>query len=247
MAEPDPDDWFPERHAVPDGLRAGEPHPADSYAYVVDQGRVPPGIAGTPPEAIVGCYLIGADGRATGEFLRNPMYVPDEDDFALVEADGVHLEWLAGPPGLVLRDVVEDLLGDTEVVRMHVVDGPRSRMRGEPMAEQPDLSGLAVPQRTSRWARLGRRREQEEPERPPQAMLLTDAAVAMTVTLWARPRTARPLLMHGVLTVVRTHLTTDHRATNAWLEREPTLDAAEALLESRIHEVRAERDRRERR
>jgi len=51
---PDPPSWPSGQHAVPDPLRAGEPHAPSTFAYVVDPALVPPGSDGTPPSAIVG-------------------------------------------------------------------------------------------------------------------------------------------------------------------------------------------------
>lgn len=240
--EPERPPWPSERHAVPDRLRAGEPYAPGTFAYMVDPALVPADSDGTPPSAIAGCYPIGPDGRATGEFLRNPDYVPAQDDVSRLQAPELHLEWLGGPPSVRLRAILEDLLGDLELVRVHVVDGPRTVMRGETMAQQPDLSHLADPEqpRGPRWNPLRRGgREQAEPTL--RAVVLTDAGLAAAVTLWVHHPDGRGHLMHGIFTLVRTHLSTDHHGGAVWLEPDSTLDQAEAQLEARIDAARADR------
>jgi len=219
--------WPQERHAVPDWIRENEPLPSGSFAYMVDQARVPAGASSAPIAAIVGCFLIGADGRATGAFLRNVEYVPDGDDITLLQSPDLHVEWLGGPPGLAVRQTLEELLSGqlpgARVRHVHVVDHPRTRLRTTPV----DIPAKGWP--------LGLSRR----DKSLQTVMLTDAAVAMAITVWASDPFGRPQLLHGVLTIVHTGLDGDNRGASAWLEREPTLDDAEKLLQQRIAQVRA--------
>ena len=112
-------------------------------------------------------------------------------------------------------------------------------MRGETLAEQPDLSHLADPRqpRGPRWNPF-RRGGREQAEMTLRAVMLTDAGLAAVVTLWVHHPDGHGQLMHGVFTLVRTHLSTDHPDDAVWLEPDLTLDQAEAQLEARIDAAR---------
>jgi hypothetical protein len=221
-------DWPVERHAVPEWIKVREPHTPGAFAYQVDQARVPAGSSDVPAEAVVGCFRIGPDGRATGEFLRNLGYLPESDDFAYLESPDLHLEWLSERPGVVVRQTIEDLFtkqAPGSVVRcVHVVDRPRTRMAG---------TRYDLPER--QWP-PGLPRDDDETL---QAVMLTDAAIAVTVTIWVTGPDVRTGVLHGVLTLVQTGLDGEDRAGSVWLEREPTLNEVERTLDERIAAVRA--------
>jgi hypothetical protein len=63
-----------------------------------------------PAEAIIGCFVVGADGRATGEYARNPGRGPVRDDFTRLEAADHWLGWLPDTPGRSVRDRLQGLL-----------------------------------------------------------------------------------------------------------------------------------------
>ena len=56
-----------------------------------------------PAEAIVGCFVIGPDGCATGEYVRNPGYGPVRDDFTPLEQPGHWVGWLPDTPARSVR------------------------------------------------------------------------------------------------------------------------------------------------
>jgi hypothetical protein len=75
-----------ERRKLPDQLVSeAAAHPGGSVAEI-DGSIVSDPNGYVPAEAIIGCFLVGADGRATGEYARNPGHGPVRDDFTRLEA-----------------------------------------------------------------------------------------------------------------------------------------------------------------
>ncbi len=107
-----------------------------------------------PPEAITGVFLVGPDGRATGEYIRNPNAGPIRDDFGRLERADHWLGWLPGAPAVVVRDSVANLI-DEQVAGavlewMKIVDEPvflTGAKRGPDGVEQLILvrAGMALP------------------------------------------------------------------------------------------------------
>lgn len=63
-----------------------------------------------PAEAIIGCFLVGPDGRATGEYVRTPGYGPVRDDFTRLDQPDHWLGWLPDTPARSVRGQLQDLL-----------------------------------------------------------------------------------------------------------------------------------------
>jgi hypothetical protein len=231
MSDAAVDDWPSEWHAVPAEVAAGEPYPPGSFAYKVDQTRVPPGSPEVPIEAIEGCFRIGRHGQVTGEFLRNVRYVPDGDDFSQLASPDLHLEWLSDEPGAVVRRTLDELitgqLSGADVRYVQVTDRPRTRMVGKRYDLPPDQWPDSLPTAESGTAF--------------QAMMLRAAAVAMLVTIWVVGPDGHGSLLHGVLTLVAAGLDEDEPEIQAWLEPGRTLDESEGLLDERIAALRPDR------
>jgi hypothetical protein len=64
-----------------------------------------------PPEAIVGAYVIGADRRPTGDYLRNPRYGPVRDDLTRLESPDRQLGWIPGDPARAVRGTTRGAAG----------------------------------------------------------------------------------------------------------------------------------------
>lgn len=96
-------DWPREHRVLPAHLAAeAAANPGGSVAEI--DGTVVTDPDGYVPfEAIIGCYLVGNDGRATGTYVRNPGHGPVRDDFARLEQPDHWLGWpaRAGPPAII--------------------------------------------------------------------------------------------------------------------------------------------------
>src|SRR5215467_501411 len=108
-------DWPQEHRVMPAHLAAeAAANPGGSVAEI--DGTVvtdPDGYV--PAEAIIGCYLVGDDGRATGIYVRNPSYGPVRDDFARLEQPDHWLGWLPDTPARSLRSQLQDMLASKVV------------------------------------------------------------------------------------------------------------------------------------
>jgi hypothetical protein len=81
-----------------------------------------------PAEAIIGLYLVGPDGRATGDYVRNPRHGPVRDDFIKLESPDHWLGWLPDTPGRSVRTSLEEILAEqvagTVVEWVKIVEEP---------------------------------------------------------------------------------------------------------------------------
>jgi hypothetical protein len=88
--------WRRERRRLPEHLiAAAAANPGGSVAEI-DRSVVSDPDGYVPAEVIIGFYLIGPDGRATGEFVHNLSFGPVRDDFARLESPD---RWLPEPAG----------------------------------------------------------------------------------------------------------------------------------------------------
>ena len=73
--------WRRERRQLPEHLIAeAAANPGGSVAEI-DGSVVSDPDGYVPAEAIIGCYLVGPGGRATGEYVHNPSFGPVRDDW----------------------------------------------------------------------------------------------------------------------------------------------------------------------
>lgn len=108
-------DWPREQRELPSHLAAEEAaNPGGSVAEI-DATMVTDVDGYVPAEAIIGCILIGPDGRATGEYVRNPGYGPVRDDFIRLEQPDHWLGWLPDTPARSVRGQPQDLLASRVV------------------------------------------------------------------------------------------------------------------------------------
>ena len=102
--------WPREKRQLPANLAAvAAAHPGGGVAEI-DRSAVEDPDGYVPPEAIMGVFLVGPDGRATGDYARNPQHGPVHDDFAKLGSPGdwVGWYWLPDPPGRWIRDAIEE-------------------------------------------------------------------------------------------------------------------------------------------
>ncbi len=164
-----------------------------------------------PAEAIVGVYPIGPDGRATGEFIRNPGYGKVQDDFTRLESSHRWLGWLPDTPGAAVRSSVE---------RIIVAQVPGSALEWIKVIDDPAFL-------------TGGRRIPDDPTR----VIVTRAGLAAPFALSAQPPTGPREVLTGVFTWVAHGLDTPKsRRDRVWFDVGMTARQAEELLQQRIYE-----------
>src|SRR5258707_6513858 len=81
-----------------------------------------------PLEAIIGIFAVGSDGRATGDYFRNPGHGAVRDDFTRLEQPDRWLGWLPDTPARAVRaELAAVLAGQVEgavLEWLKVVDEP---------------------------------------------------------------------------------------------------------------------------
>src|SRR5260370_1251691 len=102
--------WRRERRRLPEHL-VGEAaaNPGGSVAEIGGTGVSDPD-GYVPAEAIIGCYLVGADGGDTGEYVHNPKFGPVQDDWARLASPDRWLGWLPEPAGQAIRVQLQAML-----------------------------------------------------------------------------------------------------------------------------------------
>jgi hypothetical protein len=164
-----------------------------------------------PAEAIIGAYLVGPDGKATGEYEHNPSYGTVRDDFTRLEPDHL-LGWLPDTPAAAVRASIERILtgqvpGST-VTWIKIIDRPAFLTGGRPMPDDPDR------------------------------VILTRAALAAPFALGVRPPDDPPEILTGVFSWVAVGLDTPGaRQDRVWFDLGMALEQAEELLQERIYQV----------
>jgi hypothetical protein len=121
-------DWPRERRQLPASLAAeAAANPGGSVAEI-DGSMVSDPDGYVPVEAIVGIFSVGADGRATGDYFRNPGHGPVRDDVTRLEEPDHWLGWLPDAPGrAVSAQLAATLAGQVEGAALEwlkVVDEP---------------------------------------------------------------------------------------------------------------------------
>jgi hypothetical protein len=135
-------EWPRERRQLPPRLAAeAAANPGGSVAEI-DGSVVTDPDGYVPPEAIIGVFAVGPDGRATGEYLRNPGHGPPRDDFTRLESPDHWLGWLPDTPGRAVRGELEAILaGQVEgsvVEWAKIVDEPAFLTVGVRSASDPE-------------------------------------------------------------------------------------------------------------
>jgi hypothetical protein len=206
-------EWHRERRALPPELEAeAARNPGGSIAEIDgDQVSDPDGYV--PPEAIIGAFVIGEDGRATGEYVRNPNHGRVRDDLAKLESPDVWLGWLADMPAAAIREEIAKTLdrqvNGSTLDWLKVIDEP------------VHLAG-------------GRRSPDD-----PNAVILVRAAIAVPFALGVRTPDGSITILTGVFSWAAARLDTAERMDRIWLDFGMTREDAETLLQQRIYELDA--------
>jgi len=205
-------DWPQEHRVMPAHLAAeAAANPGGSVAEI--DGTVvtdPDGYV--PAEAIIGCYLVGDDGRATGIYVRNPSYGPVRDDFARLEQPDHWLGWLPDTPARSLRSQLQDMLASK------VVGSVLSWVK---ITEEPVFLTVGV-------------RSPADPQR----MIVRRAGLAVIFALGVLSPQHKPAILTGAFTWAVTGLDQPgHRRDRTWIDLHTTREQAEELLDYRIHHL----------
>jgi hypothetical protein len=208
----DPLEWPRERRQLPPRLAAeAAANPGGSVAEIDGSiVRDPDGYV--PPEAIIGIFAVGPDGKATGDYLRNPRYGPMRDDFARLESADHWLGWLPDTPGRAVRAQLEAIL--TAQVEGSVVEWVK-------IVDEPTFLTVGV--------RSG-------PD--PDHLIIRRAALAVVFALGVRPPARGPEILTGVFSWAAVGLDQPgSRRDRTWLDFGMSRDRAEELLKQRVHQV----------
>jgi hypothetical protein len=186
-------------------------HPGGSVAEI-DGSMVSDSNGYVPAEAIIGCFLVGADGRASGEYARNPAYGPVRDDFTRLEAPDHWLGWLPDTPARSVRGTLQELLA--EQVEGSVLDWVK-------VVDDPVFLTVGV--------RL---------PADPQQVIVGRAALAVVFALGVRPPQRKVAIITGVFSWVAVGLhEPGHRRDRTWMDLNLSRERAEALLKQRVYQV----------
>ncbi|MDI2131174.1 hypothetical protein QI554_34085 [Yinghuangia seranimata] len=169
-----------------------------------------------PPEAIVGAWVVGPDGKLTGEFVENPRHGPVQDDFSKLTEPDHWLGWLSDEPAVLVRDAVakslEKQAPGAVVEWMKVTHAPAFLTGGVPRGE-PDADGKS-------------------------RVLVVRAAVAVPFALSVRTPDSRREVLWGAFSWVAVRLDRPHeRRDRTWLDLWITPERAEELLRERVYTV----------
>jgi hypothetical protein len=205
-------DWPREKRQLPPGLIAtAAANPGGSVAEIDGSVvRDPDGYV--PPEAIIGVFPVGPDGRATGDYVRNPRYGPVQDDFAKLESPDHWLGWLPDTPGRSVRTALEEILA--EQVAGTVVEWVK-------ILEEPVFLTGGV----------------RSPSDPDQ-LIVRRAAIAVVFALGGRAPERRLEILTGAFSWAAVGLDRpDGRRDRTWLDLGMSRERAEELLRHRVYHV----------
>jgi hypothetical protein len=193
-------------------------HPGGSV-YEIDGSLVPDAYGYVPPEAIIGEFVVGPDGIATGEYVHNPRHGPVQDDYERLESPDHWLGWLPGSsPGLTIRQAIERRLADhvpgSRIEWLKVIDDPAFLTGGVRSPEDSDTDPGFV------------------------RMTLRRAALAVPFALAVLTPDGHRYVHTGVFSWVAVHLDKpDQRRDRMWFELGASRADAAEDLKRRIYEV----------
>jgi hypothetical protein len=205
-------DWPREKRQLPAGLiAAAAANPGGSVAEIDGSVvRDPDGYV--PNEAIIGVFLVGPDGRATGDYVRNPRYGPVRDDFTKLESPDHWLGWLPDTPGRSVRTALEETLA--EQVAGAVVEWVK-------IDEEPVFLTVGV-------------RSSSDPDR----LIVRRAAVAVVFALGVRAPGRGLDILTGAFSWAAAGLDRPgDRRDRTWLDLGMSRGQAEELLRQRIDQI----------
>jgi hypothetical protein len=206
------------RELPPELIAEAAAHPGGSV-YAIDGSMVADPYGYVPPEAIMGEYLVGSDGVATGDYVHNPRYGPVQDDYERLESPDHWLGWLPGSsPGLTIRQAMERQLADhvpgSRIEWLKVIDDPAFLTGGVRSPEDSDTD--------TEWVKMTVRR----------------AALAVPFALGVLTPDAHRYVLTGVFSWVAVHLDNpDQRRDRTWFEQGVSRADAAEDLKRHIYEV----------
>jgi hypothetical protein len=205
-------DWPREKRQLPSSLvAAAAANPGGSVAEIDGSVvRNPDGYV--PPEAIMGAFLVGPDGKATGEYVRNPRYGQVRDDFTKLESPDHWVGWLPDTPGRSVRTALEEILtgqaAGAVVEWVKIVDDPAFLTVG---VRSPSDPGKVIVRR---------------------------AAIAVVFALGVRAPGRGLEILTGAFSWVAIGLDRSGvRRDRTWLDLGMSRERAEELLRERVHQV----------
>jgi hypothetical protein len=205
--------WHRERRALPAELEPEAARNLGGSIAEIDGEQVSDPNGYVPAEAIIGVFVIGADGRATGEYVRNPNHGLVCDDLTKLESPEVWLGWLADSPAAAVREEIAKTLNSqvsgSTLEWLKVIDEPVHLAGGR---RSPDDSHL---------------------------VMLVRAAIAVPLALGVRPPDGAISILTGVFSWAAARLDTAERMDRIWLDFGMGREEAETLLQQRIYELDA--------
>ncbi|WP_163507315.1 hypothetical protein [Fodinicola acaciae] len=202
--------WPRERRELPAELTAAAAANPGGAVAEIDATMVSDPNGYVPAEAIVGVFLVGPDGKATGDYERNPDHGPVRDDLRRLEPPDHWLGWLPDEPGPAVRTSIEGILD--QQVAGSVVDWLK-------IIDEPVFLTSA-------------RRLPDDPDR----VIATRAALAVSFALGARPPGGDSVILTGVFSWVAAGLDGE-RADQLWFDLGMSREEAETALKERIYAV----------
>ncbi|MFC9927857.1 hypothetical protein [Streptomyces sp. NPDC127190] len=165
-----------------------------------------------PGEAVRGVWVVGEDGKLTGEFVENPNFGPPKDDFAKLVDSQHWLGWLGEQPAVAVRDSIAGILADqvagADLEWIKILDVPRYLTAGRPRPD--DASRLVV----------------------------TRAGIALSFALGVTSPGREREILQGVFSWVAVGLDRPgERKDRVWFDLRADLDWAETQLRERIYRV----------
>ena len=211
------DDWKRSKRKPPTdpGLEAeAAANPGGSVAAI--DGDLVGGDPNTyiPPEAIHGCWIVGPDGKLTGEYAENPQHGTPTDDFTKLTDANHFWAWLPDEPAAAVRQSVARLL-DEQV--------PGAVLEWMKVTDTPEFV-------------TGGRRDPEDE----QYLIVVRAGVAMPFALSVRTPEGRRDILWGVFTWVASGLDKPQgqRRDRVWLDLNARIEWAKERLSQRVYRAR---------
>ncbi len=204
--------WPIEQRTMPPHLAAQAAANPGGWVYEIDGSVVSNPDGYVPAEAIIGGFVVGPDGRPTGDYARNPGHGPVRDDFTRLEASDPWLGWLPDTPAHSVRGRLQAMLAGQ--VAGSVLDWLK-------IIDEPVFltTGVRSPA-------------------DPKTLIVRRAALAVVFALSVRAPQRKPEILTGALTWAAVGLDDPQlRRDRAWLDVNIAREQAEDLLKHRIYEV----------
>ncbi|MFD0381355.1 hypothetical protein [Streptomyces sp. NPDC127112] len=171
-----------------------------------------------PGEAVQGFWVVGQDGKLTGEFVENPNYGQPQDDFSKLTESGHWLVWIAEQPAAAVRDSIAGILA---------AQVPGAELEWIKILEEP------------RYLTGARRPDSDDPNH----VIITRAGIALSFALSVNSPGRSRETLQGVFSWVTVALDQPGRPkSQVWFDLGADLDWAEEQLRERIYRVGENRD-----